>query len=99
VTDPLPADLADAVERLAQLIAERVFEHQHRLESGSDLESERSPWMSIDTAARHLDWPRQRLYKLTGRGRIPHYKHEGRLLFHRGELDAWLQRFAAGDRD
>ena len=35
---------------------------------------------------------------LTARGEIPHYKQEGRLLFHRGELDAWLQRFAEGER-
>ena len=97
MTEPLPANLTDAIERLAQLIAQRVVEHHDRLGSDSDQESERSPWMNLDTAARHLDWPKQRLYKLTAGGRIPHYKHEGRLLFHRDELDAWLQRFAAGN--
>jgi excisionase family DNA binding protein len=50
--------------------------------------------MAIDTAAAYLDWPRQRLYKLTASGAIPHYKHEGRLLFHRHELDHWLRAYA-----
>jgi len=54
----------------------------------------RSPWMSLPHAASYLDWPKQRLYKLTAAGAIPHYKHEGRLLFHCAELDAWLTSHA-----
>ena len=57
-----------------------------------------SPWMAIERAAAYLDVPKQRLYRLTARGEIPHYKQEGRLLFHRAELDAWLDRFAQGER-
>ena len=45
-----------------------------------------------------LDWPKQRLYKLSASGAIPHYKQEGRLLFNRGELEAWLRRYAEGAR-
>ena len=62
-------------------------------------ESERSPWLAIESAARYLDWPKQRLYKLCASGAIPHYKQEGRLLFRRDELDAWLLGFAQGERD
>ena len=60
---------------------------------------ERSPWLSLDSAAAYLDWPRQRLYKLTARGEIPHYKHEGRLAFRRDELDSWLSAYAQGERE
>jgi excisionase family DNA binding protein len=54
--------------------------------------------MAIEQAAGWLDWPKQRLYKLCARGEIPHFKQEGRLLFHRGELERWLQGFAEGPR-
>ena len=40
-----------------------------------------SPWLNITDAADYLRWPKQRLYKLTANGGIPHYKHEARLLF------------------
>jgi excisionase family DNA binding protein len=60
---------------------------------------ERSPWLAIESAARYLDWPKQRLYKLSASGALPHYKQEGRLLFRRDELDAWLAQFAQGERD
>jgi excisionase family DNA binding protein len=53
-----------------------------------------SPWMSLPHAASYLDWPKQRLYKLTAAGAIPHYKQDGRLLFHRAEVDAWLTTHA-----
>lgn len=57
-------------------------------------EESRSPWLSIASAASYLDWPKQRIYKLTAAGAIPHYKQDGRLLFHRGELDTWLREHA-----
>ena len=36
------------------------------------------------------------LLDLLAAGAIPHRKHEGRVLFHRGELDAWLDRYREG---
>ena len=54
--------------------------------------------MNVERAAEFLGWPKQRLYKLTAEGAIPHYKHDGRLLFNRHELDAWLASLRqAGD--
>lgn len=50
----------------------------------------RSPWLRVASAAASRGRPRQRLYRLTARGEIPRYKQEGRLLFRRDELDAWL---------
>jgi excisionase family DNA binding protein len=76
------------VERIAERVCERLVDHQ-----GVASES-RSPWMGIERAAEYVDWPKQRLYKLTAAGAIPHYKHEGRLLFRSDELDRWLERFA-----
>jgi len=53
-----------------------------------------SPWLNLEHAAAYLDWPKQRLYKLTAQNAIPHYKQEGRLLFRRDELDRWLDGYA-----
>src|SRR5437667_7958453 len=82
------------LERLAERIAERVFELN--VEHQEVEHTSASPWMGITKAADYLDWPRQRLYKLTAAGEIPHYKHEGRLLFRADELERWLERFAHG---
>jgi excisionase family DNA binding protein len=49
-------------------------------------------------AAEHLGWPKQRLYKLTAAGAIPHRKHGQRLLFNPSELDEWLDGLAHGRR-
>src|SRR6476619_4149962 len=92
------ASLLEAMlEQLVDRVARRVIALQADARSVSDGEG-RSPWMSVKTAASYLDWPKQRLYKLTASGEIPHYKQEGRLLFHRGELERWLAGFAEGQR-
>jgi excisionase family DNA binding protein len=90
------ANAAEALESLIGLLVEQIvarLQEHDRAEPG-DGEGGGSPWMSVATAAVYLDWPRQRLYKLTAQGAIPHYKHEGRLLFHRGELSHWLAQYA-----
>jgi excisionase family DNA binding protein len=96
VSEALGSELAAVLEQLAERIAERVA--NRLLERERMASKERSPWMGIEQAASYLDWPRQRLYKLTASGGIPHYKHEGRLLFRRAELDSWLSGFAEGER-
>jgi excisionase family DNA binding protein len=88
----LAAVLAPLLEQLVEQIAERVLELQR--ENWQSAGEEPPPWMGIEKAAVYLDWPKQRLYKLTAQGAIPHYKQEGRLLFRRDELDRWLQTFA-----
>ena len=55
-----------------------------------------SPWMNLNTAAGYLDWSPKRLYNLVASNEIPHRKQGGRLLFHRGELDEWLNSFYQG---
>jgi excisionase family DNA binding protein len=94
VSGQLRSELEPLLERLAGRIAERVWERL--VEHQAVAASAHSPWMGIDKAAAYLDWPNQRLYKLTASGEIPHYKHEGRLLFHRAELNCWLSTFAEG---
>jgi excisionase family DNA binding protein len=95
--NPAATELQVMLERLAEGIAERVYEclvaHQEVATRHT------SPWMGIDKAAEYLDWPKQRLYKLTASGEIPHYKHEGRLLFRMDELDRWLAQCAEGRSD
>ena len=89
----LAAALAPLLEQLVEQIARRLLDMQREL-SPTDNAEQLSPWMSIDNAAAYLDWPKQRLYKLTAQGTIPHYKQDGRLLFHQQELDRWLAEFA-----
>jgi excisionase family DNA binding protein len=55
-----------------------------------------SPWMNINQAADYLSWPKDRIYKLTSAGAIPHRKHGNRIMFRREELDAWLDGFREG---
>ena len=90
-----PPELA-ALEPLLEQLARRIVELEQEQKGAREPGEQRSPWLSLARAAYYLDWPRQRLYKLTAQGAIPHYKHEGRLLFHRDELERWLRRFAKG---
>lgn len=85
-------ELGAFFDRLVERVAQRILELQH--EQPARESEDRSPWMAVDAAAAYLDWPKQRLYKLSAAGAIPHYKHDGRLLFHRQELDHWLRDFA-----
>jgi excisionase family DNA binding protein len=78
------------LDQLAVQIADRVA-NQLRSELWARNDEQHTPWLSIEKAATYLDWPKQRLYKLTAQGAIPHYKHDGRLLFRRDELDQWLR--------
>jgi len=92
------AALTALLQQLVEQIAQRVVSELAELEGDSRTADARSPWMSIEAAASYLDWPKQRLYKLTASGAIPHHKHERRLLFRRDELDRWLASFAQGER-
>jgi excisionase family DNA binding protein len=92
MNDRLQTSLGQALEQLIEQIAQRVLELQRQSPPPAGEES--SPWMGIERAAAYLDWPKQRLYKLTAQGAIPHYKQDGRLLFHQQELDRWLAEFA-----
>jgi excisionase family DNA binding protein len=91
--------LEQLLDRLATQLAERLLSATQAATGGEVGEADRSPWMNIATAAGYLDWSRQRLYKLTAQGAIPHYKQEGRLLFHRQELDHWLASYRQGGGD
>jgi excisionase family DNA binding protein len=97
----MSALLGGELERLLDELAERLARRLLELERQRPTQAEEeggSPWMAIERAVAYLDVSKQRLYRLTASGEIPHYKQEGRLLFHRAELDAWLRRFAQGER-
>jgi excisionase family DNA binding protein len=90
--------LSELFDYLAELIAEALARRRAGV-PGATTGEERAPGVALEGAARYLDWPKQRLYKLSASGALPHYKQEGRLLFRRDELDAWLAQFAQGERD
>ena len=79
------------VEDLAGRVAERLADR-----FAADPAAATSPWLNVQSAADYLDWPRERLYKLTASSEIPHYKHDGRILFRRDELDSWLADYQQG---
>jgi excisionase family DNA binding protein len=79
----LPDELLDAVaERIAELVHERLQPPRPA-----------SPWLDFDAALEYLRFSRDQLYKLTAARAIPfRKKRRGQaLLFHRDELDRWLQ--------
>lgn len=86
------AVIESVVSEVTKLVLQRLAEAEAGASEG------RSPWMTVDQACRYLGWPKARIYKLTSAGAIPCRKHEGRLLFHRVELDSWLDEFREGPR-
>jgi excisionase family DNA binding protein len=60
--------------------------------------SDRTPWMLRDEACDYLRMTHDSLYKLTQSDAIPHRKVQGRLMFHRAELDAWVAEHPLGAR-
>jgi excisionase family DNA binding protein len=80
----VPAELVEAIaQRVAELLHERTTQRAEPV----------SPWLDIEPACAYLGFSRDRLYKLTAAGAIPCRKKRGGqgLLFHRAELDAWIE--------
>lgn len=75
--------LEGLAERTAALVAAQLAE----------VRPADSPWLDFEGAMAYLGFSRDRLYKLTASRAIPfRKKREGQaLLFHRGELDRWLE--------
>jgi len=92
-----PAPLAARVT-FGQEMIEQVAELVARLLATRPL-ADTSTWMSLESAADYLDWPKKRLYNLVAANEIPHRKQGNRLLFNRLELDRWLDLFYAGPSD
>jgi excisionase family DNA binding protein len=85
LTVPVPDWLVQAVaERTAQVVLAQL-DAVVRVES---------PWLDFEAAMAYLRFSRDRLYKLTAARAIPFRKKQDgqRLLFHRGELDHWLEQ-------
>jgi excisionase family DNA binding protein len=77
----LPSELVEAIAlRAAELAAAKLRE-------------ERSPWLTRREAAAYLRLPVSRLEKDR---RLPCHKDGGRVLYHRGELDAYFERLGRG---
>src|SRR5581483_8109805 len=77
-------------EELVRALAEQVAAHL-----AATMPSPRpvSPWLDLEGACEYLCFTRDQLYKLTAAKAIPFRKKRGGqgLLFHRDELDRWLQ--------
>jgi excisionase family DNA binding protein len=87
MSEPLPLLVpAELVEAIAHRVAELLREQTAPTEAFS-------PWLDVAGACAYLNFTRDRLYKLTAAGAIPCRKKRGGqgLLFHRDELDAWIE--------
>ena len=77
-------------DELLQALAEQVAAQVREL-----LETPQpdSPWLDFEDAREYLRFSRDQLYKLTAAKAIPFRKKRGGqgLLFHRGELDRWVE--------
>jgi excisionase family DNA binding protein len=83
VTLTVPESLLDALaERVARQVTSRL-----------ETPPAASPWLDVEAALEYLPFSRDQLYKLTAAKAIPfRKKRDGQgLLFHRGELDRWLE--------
>ena len=83
LTLAVPEELLDA---LAERVARQVMSRLETTAAGS-------PWLDVEAALEYLPFSRDQLYKLTAAKAIPfRKKRDGQgLLFHRGELDRWLE--------
>jgi len=82
LTLTVPDELLDILaRRIAQLVSDRKPQ------------ASASPWLDVEAALEYLPFSRDQLYKLTSARAIPfRKKRDGQgLLFHRGELDRWLE--------
>jgi excisionase family DNA binding protein len=75
------------LDKIADLVAEK-------LGNRSEPPTQWPQWMSIETAARYLDCPPERLHKLKQRHQIPHAQDGpgGRIWFEREALDQWMRK-------
>lgn len=55
-----------------------------------------TPWMTAEEAADYLRCSKSKIYRLVSYDDIPYHKQSGQLLFHRDQLDKWMesQRYA-----
>jgi excisionase family DNA binding protein len=74
----------DVLDDLAQRVADILASDQS------------SPWLSAPEAAAYLRFPLKRVYNLTSAHAIPHHRQGGRIVFHRAELDEWLDGLYCG---
>ena len=83
LTLTVPDELLEALaRRVARLVSDRLAPP-----------APASPWLDVEAALEYLPFSRDQLYKLTSARAIPfRKKRDGQgLLFHRGELDRWLE--------
>ena len=75
-------------ETLQQLVEEVVYRVRAELEPSE----QRQEWLSVESAARHLDVSAERIRKLAAVRDLPYYQEAPgcRVFFRRSELDAWM---------
>jgi excisionase family DNA binding protein len=49
--------------------------------------------LTVAELQQHLKVSKSKIYHLTSRNEIPHYKLNGKVLFRREEIEAWLAQF------
>ena len=87
--DTLASLVVTLIEQLRHELRTELLAELHRDQQGATWPE----WMSVETAARYLDMPVERIRKLIARRAIP-FAQEGsgcRIFFSRHDLDDWMQ--------
>jgi excisionase family DNA binding protein len=92
ITIPLPTEVLEVI------VAEAKTSVLEELAARGD--ASWPEWMSVETVARYLDVPEERVRKLKDRGAIPYYQDGPgcRVFFRRRELDEWMSGFRQAAR-
>jgi excisionase family DNA binding protein len=90
---PAESALAEAIvaaldDAALDQLADRLVS---RIEARLQREDRTTPWLSAESAARYLACSRGRLYDLVQLGKVEPYRDGRRLLFRRGDLDAYVE--------
>lgn len=51
----------------------------------------KSPWMNVEEAAIYCGYSKSALYSRY-KNEIPHHQRDSRIMFHRDDLDRWMER-------
>ncbi|RYY77929.1 MAG: DNA-binding protein [Moraxellaceae bacterium] len=81
------------VRQLQELINEAIKQQMQALVTANQKPADAaSDLFTMKTLPGYVHMSRSKLYKLVAAGKIPHYHCGQKLLFRKGEIDAWLDQ-------
>jgi excisionase family DNA binding protein len=89
--------IVTTTEQLREILREELKQyHQSNALSPPSTEAGRTIF-NLDQVCEYVKISKQSIYKLTGKGLIPHSKRGKRLYFEKSQIDTWLLENRAGN--